>query len=270
MTGLINIAPFIFLFVCVLKFVGLVATPCLLVAHIALFLLAQISPSIRCSLGNRVITDISSASSVLIHAQTNAGKDRVCKLHHNIEEHDQKNLIVAGVEFPPTSTYFVFQNVKYAFDSEKNAFSRVVYPTSSTLGDFCSHTGHQTNDAVIAAFNKWGRNEFDIPMPEFVDLYLVRHLLACRACFIVPRILNVYVYCLVVSAVGCEQQENLVAPFFIFQILCLLLWSLDDYWYYSLVTMLMLFFFEALMANQRLAGLQTLRAMRSVLRLDST
>jgi cation-transporting ATPase 13A1 len=57
-------------------------------------------------------------------------------------------------------------------------------------------------------------------------------------------------------------QENLVAPFFIFQILCLLLWSLDDYWYYSLFTMLMLFFFEALMANQRLAGLQTLRAMR--------
>lgn len=137
------------------------------------FLLAQISPSIRCSLGNRIITNITDATSVLVYAQANAGKDRVCELIHELDDENDEDLTVAGVQFRPVSTYFIFQNVKYEFDDEKNAFAQVSYPTSSTLGSFCAHTGHKSNESVTAAFNKWGRNEFKIPMPEFVDLYLV-------------------------------------------------------------------------------------------------
>jgi cation-transporting ATPase 13A1 len=139
----------------------------------ALFLLAQISPSIRCSLGNRIITNISDATSVLVHAQANAGKDRVCELVHELEP-ESEDFSVAGVTFRPVTTHFVFQNVKYEFDEEKNTFAQVVYPTSSTLGSYCSHTGHESKESVLTAFNKWGRNEFEIPMPEFVDLYMVR------------------------------------------------------------------------------------------------
>ncbi len=43
---------------------------------------------------------------------------------------------------------------------------------------------------------KYGLNLFGIPSPSFFELY----------------------------------REHLVAPFFVFQVLCLLLWSLDDYW----------------------------------------
>ena len=53
-----------------------------------------------------------------------------------------------------------------------------------------------------------------------------------------------------------------MAPFFVFQVLCLLLWSLDDYWYYSALTLLMLLFFEGVLAKQRLVSLQNLRSMK--------
>jgi hypothetical protein len=140
------------------------------------FLFAQISPSIRCSLGNRLITNISEATSVLVYAQTNAGKDRVCELIHDSHAGDSKDFSVAGVFFPPVTTYFEFQNVKYEFNDEKNTFMQVEYPTASTLGSFCSHTGHITRASVETALDKWGYNEFEIPMPEFVDLYLVSEL----------------------------------------------------------------------------------------------
>lgn len=53
-----------------------------------------------------------------------------------------------------------------------------------------------------------------------------------------------------------------MAPFFVFQVLCLFLWSLDDYWYYSVFTLLMLMFFEGMMCRQRQASLTMLRNMR--------
>jgi manganese-transporting P-type ATPase len=53
-----------------------------------------------------------------------------------------------------------------------------------------------------------------------------------------------------------------VAPFFVFQVLCLFLWSLDDYWYYSVLTLLMLMVFEGMMCRQRQSSLMMLRQMR--------
>ncbi len=58
------------------------------------------------------------------------------------------------------------------------------------------------------------------------------------------------------------MQDHLVAPFFLFQVLCLFLWSLDDYWYYSAFTLLMLLFFEGMMCKQRQNSLAMLRSMR--------
>lgn len=53
-----------------------------------------------------------------------------------------------------------------------------------------------------------------------------------------------------------------MAPFFMFQVICLILWSLDDYWYYSVMTLVLLMFFESMQCKQRLNSLQMLRNMR--------
>jgi len=78
------------------------------------------------------------------------------------------------------------------------------------LEHYKSHEGFEDKKALQQAELVWGSNKMDIPIPGFLDLY----------------------------------QEHLVAPFFVFQLFCTLLWLLDEYWYYSLFNLGMLFFFE--------------------------
>mmetsp|Transcript_28585 Transcript_28585/g.36928 ORF Transcript_28585/g.36928 Transcript_28585/m.36928 type:complete len:1093 (-) Transcript_28585:313-3591(-) len=88
--------------------------------------------------------------------------------------------------------------------------------------------GYAKKNDFLVAMKKWGLNSLHIPVTPFFELF----------------------------------KDHLVAPFFVFQVLCVLLWMLDEYWYYSLWTLVMLLIFEAAVCKQRQGSLEFVRGMR--------
>jgi E1-E2 ATPase len=103
-------------------------------------------------------------------------------------------------------------------------FRPVRYPTSCPIQFYASWSGHRSIASCTAAEHAYGPNTTALQLPSFVHLV----------------------------------SEQIVAPFFLFQIFCVVLWSLDEYWYYALFTLFALLAFESTLALNRLRSLQRL------------
>ncbi|KNC78838.1 hypothetical protein, variant [Sphaeroforma arctica JP610] len=100
----------------------------------------------------------------------------------------------------------------------------LAYPDSMDIESYRQRTGLCSREAIKTAYSTYGGNRFDIPLPSFSELLL----------------------------------EQALAPFFIFQVFCVVLWSLDEYVYYSLLTLVMLVFFECTVVSQRRRNMESL------------
>ncbi|XP_074308297.1 putative manganese-transporting ATPase PDR2 [Silene latifolia] len=135
---------------------------------------------------------------------------------------------IAGSSNDEEEIYFDFRKQRFIFSMDKETFYKLPFPTKESFGYYLKSTGHGTEAKAVAATEKWGRNAFEYPQPTFQKL----------------------------------MKEHCMEPFFVFQVFCVGLWCLDEFWYYSLFTLFMLFMFESTMAKARLKTLTELRRVR--------
>lgn len=126
---------------------------------------------------------------------------------------------------------FLFQKRRFLYNEDLNTFTPLTYEIDSepkpSIESFQKSEGINSASKISRLRQHYGENTFDIPVPSFTELF----------------------------------QEHAVAPFFVFQIFCVGLWMLDEYWYYSLFTLFMLVMFESTVVWQRQRTLNEFRSM---------
>lgn len=205
-----------------IRLLGFLCIPVVLVLHIVLFLVAQSSLKLKSLISFRKVEEIDQATHAFVSMD---GYSEIVDLVLRLEKYSAR---IVGKVFQLSEISFEFRKLVFYYSLEKNSFVKVDYLTSFDSSELNLYSGYKSAVEVNSAQKIWGANEFDIPIPGFLDLFV----------------------------------GHLVAPFFVFQVICLFLWSLDDYWYYSCFTLLMLMFFEGMLCKQRLNGIIMLRNMR--------
>lgn len=126
---------------------------------------------------------------------------------------------------------FVFQKRLFLYSEQSGTFAPLEFSMDQEpkplVREFQDSKGLRKKEEIEELHQHYGKNIFDIPVPTFTELF----------------------------------QEHAVAPFFVFQIFCVGLWMLDEYWYYSLFTLFMLVVFESTVVWQRQRTLKEFRGM---------
>ncbi|CAK8996917.1 Probable manganese-transporting ATPase PDR2 (Protein MALE GAMETOGENESIS IMPAIRED ANTHERS) (Protein PHOSPHATE DEFICIENCY RESPONSE 2) [Durusdinium trenchii] len=210
--------------------VGLVAL------HAATLLVGFWSVQARSWLRFRHAKSLEDARFVCVVPSAHCGSPGICKLRR-VKERESEDIGKSkrgprAVDLDLSSTWFEFQRQTYSLGVERDGgaltFEPRDFPTGLEFGEYLGWGGHATLGSTVRALAKWGRNEFDIPFPSLQELFV----------------------------------EHALSPFFLFQVLCVALWCLDEYWYYSVFTLIMLVMFELTVCKQRQQNLGILRGMR--------
>jgi manganese-transporting P-type ATPase len=213
---------------CDQKQIGFIVMAIALFSHVVLYMIMQSSSVFKSKICYRTILGSKLPTTSHLYKEDEVlSADLVIAIPSNATN---KSAIVPLIHVQKSRSYFSYFSYNetiFDFNKKKSQFERRLYPTKGSLKEFQDSKGH-TSKSAEDALTFWGKNELEFPIPDFIDLFL----------------------------------EQVVSPFFVFQTTCLVLWSLDDYWYYSLFTFLMLLVFECMMCKQRESSLLNLSAMR--------
>ncbi|KAL4341164.1 hypothetical protein GQ457_08G008680 [Hibiscus cannabinus] len=194
----------------------------LVVTHILVLLFTAWSVDFKCFVQYSKVNNIRDADVCKITPAKFCGSKEVVPLHIR-KQASSKFFICERCR----GDYFDFRKQCFIYSKEEDTFCKLPYPTKETFGYYLKCTGHGLMLKFLLQL-KNGDEIFEYPQPTFQKL----------------------------------MKEHCMEPFFVFQVFCVGLWCLDEYWYYSLFTLFMLFMFESTMAKSRLKTLSELRRVR--------
>ena len=126
--------------------------------------------------------------------------------------------------------FFIFQQRKWKFNANTLLFEKPKFPTKETFAAYKEAAGLAAVSVRESQLDKYGLNDLVVDVPEFTNLFV----------------------------------DHALAPFFVFQMFCVLLWCLDEYWMYSVFTGIMMVVMECTVVFQRIRNMKTLRQMGEV------
>ena len=129
--------------------------------------------------------------------------------------------------FPDLGMTFEYHRRRYVFDPEQQHWTKIRCRTDFPMKFLETWTGFPAAHQLVAGQIRFGPNMFKVKQPTFRELY----------------------------------KAQLLNPFSVFQIFCVLLWAIDDYIVYSLFSLFMVLMFEGSVVFQRIKSLQSLTNM---------
>eukprot|EP00533_Pseudo-nitzschia_delicatissima_P009186 CAMPEP_0116090456 /NCGR_PEP_ID=MMETSP0327-20121206/6986_1 /TAXON_ID=44447 /ORGANISM="Pseudo-nitzschia delicatissima, Strain B596" /LENGTH=1569 /DNA_ID=CAMNT_0003581751 /DNA_START=152 /DNA_END=4861 /DNA_ORIENTATION=+ len=136
--------------------------------------------------------------------------------------------VLVPLEFYPTlGMTFEYHRRRYVYDHDSQVWSKIRCGTDFGKEFLESWSGFDSEMHLVSGQIRYGPNAFSVKQPTFMELY----------------------------------KAQLLSPFTVFQIFCVILWMLDDYWQYSLFTLMMVLTFEGTVVFSRIKSLGALRGM---------
>lgn len=141
--------------------------------------------------------------------------------------------VLVPIEYYPTlGMTFEYHRRRYVYDTDASAWSKIRCRTDIPLSFLETWSGFDSDIHLVSGQIRYGANTFGVKQPTFSELY----------------------------------KAQLLSPFTVFQIFCVILWMLDDYWQYSFFTLFMVLTFEATVVFTRIKSLSALRGMGNKIR----
>jgi manganese-transporting P-type ATPase len=138
-----------------------------------------------------------------------------------------RDLLIPLEYFPTLGMTFEYHRRRYVWDADNEIWTKIRCRTDIPLPFFGTWKGFTNESQLLGASIRYGPNKFQVRQPSFTEMY----------------------------------KAQLLSPFTVFQLFCVVLWMLDDYWQYSFFTLSMILIFEATVVYQRLKSLQALSGM---------
>ncbi|KAG7356824.1 cation-translocating ATPase [Nitzschia inconspicua] len=147
--------------------------------------------------------------------------------HARITPAKGRDVLVPMEYYPTLGMTFEYHRRRYVFDHDNSTWTKIRCQTKFPLDFLETWNGFDSDMHLVSGQIRYGNNTFSVKQPTFGELY----------------------------------KAQLLSPFTVFQLFCVGLWLLDEYWHYSFFTLFMILTFEATVVFSRIKSLGALKGM---------